>query len=88
MLDLNPCDDVVALVGVERGEPGSGVLVALGLVEVIGDGDQFGLSEVIGKLLAASRGPITGSADPSFLQRDDMVLETTSRSKLWYPIYS
>ena len=87
VLDLNPCNDVVALEGVERGEPGSGVLVALGLVEVIGDGDQLGLSKVVGKLLAASGSPIAGSTDPGFLQRDDMVLETTSRSKLRYPIF-
>jgi len=87
VLDLNPCNGVVALEGVERGEPGSRVLVALGLVEVIGDGDQLGLSKVVGKLLAASGSPIAGSTDPGFLQRDDMVLETTSRSKLRYPIF-
>ena len=78
VLDLNPCDDVVALEGVERGEPGSRVLVALGLVEVIGDGDQFGSSEVVGELFAASRSPIASSTDPGFLQRDDMILETIS----------
>jgi len=39
LLDLNPSDRVVALVGVDRGEPGSRVLVALGLVKVVGDSD-------------------------------------------------
>ena len=79
VLDLNPGDDVVALEGVERGKPDSRVLVALGLVEIIGDGDQLGSNEVVGELLAESGSPIAGSADPGFLQRDDMVLETTSR---------
>jgi len=48
VLDLNPGNDVVALEGIERGEPGSRVLVALRLVEIIGDGDQLGSSEVVG----------------------------------------
>ena len=39
VLDLNPSNDVVALERVERGEPGSGVLVTLGLVKVVGNGD-------------------------------------------------
>ena len=75
LFDLNPSNDVVALEGVERGEPGSGVLVALGLVKAVGDGNQLGLDEVVGELLAASSSPITGSADPGFLQRNEMVLE-------------
>ena len=87
VLDLDPCNDVVAFEGIERGEPDSRVLVALGLIEVIGDGDQLGPSEVIGKLFAASGSPVAGSADPGFLQRDDMVLEMTSRSKRRYPIF-
>lgn len=39
VFDLNPSNDVSALEGVERGKPGSGVLVALSLVKVVGDGD-------------------------------------------------
>ena len=84
---MNPSNDVVALEGVERGEPGSGVLVALCLVEAVGDGNQLGLGEVVGELLAASGSPITGSADPGFLQRNEMVLEVhVSRDnvfKIW-----
>ena len=39
VFDLNPSNYVGALEGVERGEPSGGVLIALGLVEVVGDGD-------------------------------------------------
>jgi hypothetical protein len=76
LLDLNPSNDVVALEGVERGEPESGVLVALGLVKVVGDGDQLGSSEVVGELFAASSGPAAGPTDPGFLQRNQMILQT------------
>jgi hypothetical protein len=76
LLDLNPSNDVAALEGAERGEPGSGVLVTLGLVKVIGDGNQLGSSEIVGKLLAESGGPSAGPADPSFLQRNHMILQT------------
>lgn len=76
VLDFDPSNDIVALVRVEWGEPGSGVLVAFGLVEVVGDSNQLGSSEVVGELLATSGSPIAGSTDPGFLQRDDMVLET------------
>jgi len=72
-LDLNPGNDVVALEGVERGKPGGGVLVALGLVKVVGDGDQLGSNEVVGELFAESGSPSPGSADPGFLQRNQMV---------------
>ena len=75
LLDLNPSDYVAALEGVERGEPGSGVLVALGLVKVVSDGDQLWSTEIIGKLFAASGGPSAGSTDPSFLQRNHVVLQ-------------
>jgi len=71
VFDLDPCNDVFALE--ERGEPSSKVLVALGLVEVIGDSNQLGLSELVGELFAASGSPIAGSADPGFLQRDEVV---------------
>jgi hypothetical protein len=76
LLDLDPSNDVGAFVGVERGEPRSGVLVALGLVEVIGDGHQLGPNEVVGELFATSGSPSAGSADPGFLQRNQMVLQT------------
>lgn len=75
VLDLNPSKNVGTLEGVERGEPSGGVLVALGLVEVVGDGNELGLSQVIGKLFATVSRPIAGSADPGFLQRNYMVLE-------------
>ena len=75
VLDLNPSDDVGALEGVERGEPSGWVLVALGLVEVVGNGHELGPSEVVGELFTASGRPIAGSADPGFLQRNYMVLE-------------
>ena len=87
VLDLNPGNDIVALEGVEGGKPGSRILVTLGLVEIVGDGDQLRSSEVVGELLAESGSPIASSADPGFLQRDDVVLETTSRSTLRYPIF-
>ena len=76
LFDLNPSDDVAALEGVERGEPGSGILVALGLVQVIGDGDELGPSEVVCELLTTSGSPSAGTADPGFLQWDHMVLQT------------
>ena len=76
VLDLNPSDDVVALEGIERGEPGGGVLIALGLVEVVCDGNQLWLSKIVGELFATSGGPTAGSADPGFLQRHEVVLET------------
>jgi len=76
LLDLNPSNDVGALEGVERGEPGSGVLVALGLVKIVGNSNQLRSSEVVGELFAASSGPSAGTADPGFLQRNNMVLQT------------
>ena len=76
LLDLDPSNDVGALVGVERGEPRSGVLVALGLIEVIGDGYQLGPNEVVGELFATSGSPSAGSTDPGFLQRNQVVLQT------------
>ena len=76
MLDLNPSNDIATLEGVERGEPGSRVLVSLGLVKVIGDGDQLRTSEIVGELLAEVGSPSAGSADPGFLQRNHMVLQT------------
>ena len=76
VLDFDPSNGIVALVRVEWGEPGSRVLVTFCLVEVVGDRDQLGSSEVVGELLATSGSPIAGSADPGFLQRDEMVLET------------
>jgi len=81
LLDLNPRNDVVALEGVERGEPGSGVLIALGLVQVIGNGDELGPSKVVRELFATSGSPSASTADPGFLQRDHMVLQSRSRSK-------
>jgi len=73
VLDLNPSNDVGAFEGVERRKPSGGVFVALGLVEVVCDGDQLRLSEVVGELLAAICCPITGSTDPGFLQRNYVV---------------
>jgi len=73
VLDLNPSDDIVALEGIERGKPGAGVLIALGLVEVVCDGNQLGLSKVVGELLTTSGGPTAGSADPGLLQRNEVI---------------
>ena len=75
VLDLNPSNDVGALEGLKRGKPGGGILVALGLVEVVGDSDQLGTSEVICELLTESSRPIAGSAYPGFFQRNHVVLE-------------
>ena len=76
LLDLDPSNDVVALERVKRGKPGRGVLVALFLVEVVGDGNQLGPGKIVGELLAESGGPSAGSANPSFLQRNQVVLRT------------
>ena len=76
MLYLDISNDVVALEGVERGEPVSRVLVALGFVKAVGDGDQLGLTELVGEFFALSCSPIPGSADPSLLQGNQMVLKT------------
>jgi hypothetical protein len=77
---LDPSNDVGALEGVERGEPSGGILIALGLVEVVGDGDELGSSDVIGELFAASGRPIASSTDPGFPQRNYMVLEAVVRT--------
>ena len=73
---MDPSNDVGALVGVERGEPRSGVLVALGLVKVVSDGHQLGPNEVVGELFPTGGSPGAGSADPGFLQRNQVVLQT------------
>ena len=83
MLDLNVSNDVVALEGVERGEPSSGILVTLFLVNAVGDGDQLGLSELVGEFFALSGGPIAGSADPGFLQWNQVVLRGRFGLKQW-----
>ena len=76
MLDLNPSNDIATLEGTERRESGSRVLISLGLVKVISDGGQLKTSEIVGKLLAEVGSPSAGSADPGFLQRNHMVLQT------------
>ena len=68
-------NDVGALEGIERGEPSSGVIFTLGLVEVVGDGDQLRSNKVVGELFTEIGRPIPGPADPGFLQRNYMVLE-------------
>ena len=78
LLDLNPSNDVVAFEGVERGEPSSGILVTLGLVKIVSDGNQLGPNEVVGELLALRGSPSAGSADPGFFQGNQMVLQIHS----------
>lgn len=75
MLDFNPGSGVGTLERVERWEPSGGVLVALGLVKVIGDSDELRSSEVIGELLAPIGIPRAGTTNPGCLQWYYMVLE-------------
>ena len=74
MFDLNVSNDIVTLEGVKRGKPGGRILVTLLFVNSVGDGNQLGLSEVVGEFFALSGGPIAGSANPGFLQWNQMVL--------------
>ena len=75
MLDFNPGNGVGTFERVERWEPSGRVLVALGLVKVVGDSDELRSSEVIGKLLAPIGSPRAGTANPGCLQWYYMILE-------------
>src|SRR5205814_9334794 len=53
--------------------PGGRVLVALGLVDVVGDGDELGVAQVVGEALAAAGGPGVGTGSPGLGQGHDVV---------------
>src|SRR5215217_9425256 len=61
----------VAATGV-GGQPGGRVLVALGLVDVVGDRDQGAVvPQVVGEGAALGGGPVPGAGVPRLGQRDE-----------------
>lgn len=69
--------DVGARVGaveaLQRRLPRVGGLVALGRVDVVGDGPELGPGDVVGELLALGRGPLARARDPGVLEGHHVV---------------
>src|SRR5690606_29469367 len=73
VLHLDPGACVGAAVGGAGGHPGGRVLVALGLVDVVGDGDQLRAGQVVGEGLAPGGGPRVGAGVPRLGERHHVV---------------
>lgn len=57
----------------KRGHPLGRVLVALGLIDIVGNSDELRASEIVGESLATSRRPSARSRGPSLAEGDNMV---------------
>src|SRR5262249_47587235 len=73
VFDGDPHQGVGASVFGDRWLPGGRVLVAFGLVDVVGDGDQLWVGEVVGEFLPGGGGPEARAGAPGLGERDDVV---------------
>jgi len=73
VLDVDPCANILALESSARWEPLRDILVALGLVDIVGDGEQLRASDVIRKCLTLFGSPVASARNPGLFQRHEMI---------------
>jgi len=73
VLDLNIGTKVIALEGVERRQPVSRVLIALGLVQIISHGNELGPGKVVCESFALGIGPVTSTTNPCLFQGNNVI---------------
>jgi hypothetical protein len=72
-LDLHPTLGVGAVERSQRRLPHVRALIALGLVQVVGDGPQLRRRDIVGKLFALGRRPLARAIRPRVLERNHVV---------------